>query len=94
MSDRAHHLDQVVESVSPRFSSEWMATRSTLEIEAKLNAQPVLDRLNAVFGTKLLSRPDGFHITVIGPTEKGAIAGLSLDQLTELKRISDAIQQG
>ncbi len=94
MSDKMHFLNQPAESAPARFSPEWIATRSTLEIEATLDAQPILDRLNAALGTKLSSRPDGFHITVIGPMEKSSIGGLSPEQVADLKRISDAIRQG
>lgn len=99
MSDKS--FAQSVQTIKPaetvdaiRFSPEWLRSRSTLELEAHLDASPVLKRLNEKFGTNMQQRPDGFHITAIGPTEYGSIKDFGESDIKELQTISEGIQKG
>lgn len=99
MSDKSlaqsFQTSEPVEAVDQRrFSPEWLRSRSTLEIEAHLDAAPILEQLNQKLGTNMQQRPDGFHITIIGPTEYGAIKDLGESDLEELWNISEDIQRG
>lgn len=93
MSERG--LSQSVEATGTgKFSPEWLASRSTLEVETRLDAAPVLEALNKKLGTNMQQRPEGFHITVIGPTEYGSIKDFSASDLERLKEVSAQIQRG
>ncbi|MGK5086394.1 hypothetical protein WDW86_02455 [Bdellovibrionota bacterium FG-2] len=87
-------VSQSVQAEPKQFGPEWLKSRSTLEIEARFDAAPVLERLNERLGTKMQPSPDGFHVTVIGPTEYGSIKDLGDADLEELHRISERIQNG
>ncbi|MBP9864270.1 hypothetical protein KBC54_02365 [Patescibacteria group bacterium] len=86
--------NQITAKEVQKFSPEWLRSRSTLEIEAHLDATPILNSLNEQLGTKMQQRPDGFHITIIGPAENEFIKSLTEDELNELQSISEAIQRG
>jgi phage FluMu protein gp41 len=77
-----------------KLTTEWLQTRSTLEVEAHLNAEPILKALNEKLGTSLQQRPEGFHITIIGPTEKDQIKEMTESDLAELQQISESLQKG
>jgi hypothetical protein len=73
---------------------EKLANLLTLEIEVQGDIQPSLDALNSMLGTAMQSRPDGFHITVISPTESGKIKTLTEEQIAGLAGINAGIQRG
>ena len=45
-------------------------------------------------GANLQARPEGFHITVVGPTEKEVLKILTDEQIEELQKINAQIQSG
>ena len=65
-----------------------------LEIEVKTDFGPALEKLRAETGADLQPRPEGFHITVIGPTESKVLKNLDDENIAELQAINAAIQQG
>lgn len=87
-------VSQSVQAEPEPYSPEWLQSRSTLEIEAHLDVAPVLEQLNKKFGTNMQPRPDGFHITVIGPTEYGTIKDFGDSDIVELRNISERLQKG
>lgn len=66
----------------------------TFEVEIKADFNSVLQAVNAVAGTELKPRPDGFHLTIIGPTESATLSTLDDATLAELQQINEQIQKG
>lgn len=85
-----------VESVlQPKvFTPEWLQSRSTLEIEAKLNGDLALSRVNELLGTAMMPRPEGFHVTVIGPAENECFKLFTQADLDELEAVSNEVRGG
>ncbi len=95
MSDKISHSAEMppVPGLT-KFTAEWLESRTTIEIEAHLETAPLLARLNADLGTHLEPRPEGTHVTVIGPGESKALENLSIAQLAELTTIIRDIREG
>jgi len=73
---------------------EYLKTLNTLEVKVEGNFGDVLSKFNADRGLNLQSRPEGFHLTIIGPAENKVLSTLNPKQLEELQRLSDDIQHG
>ncbi|MBI3633157.1 MAG: hypothetical protein HY226_02600 [Candidatus Vogelbacteria bacterium] len=83
--------DQVAQ---PKLTLESIKTKSHLEINVEGNFDATLAKLNEKFGIQLKSRPEGFHITVIGPTESKVLQTMTQEQLDKLQAISDRLKNG
>jgi len=77
-----------------RITPERLANLSTLETEIKADFSQALNQINQDKGIELKPRPDGFHLTIIGPTESKAFKEMSVEQLNTLKSINEKIQKG
>ena len=77
---------------APELTAERLQDLATIETEVHADFGPVLAQINSDLGLALASRPDGYHVTIVGPTEKDTIKNLAPEQLRELQRISDTIQ--
>jgi len=79
---------------SPELTRERLAGMQTLEVEIKADFIPSLEELKKMTGANLEPRPDGYHLTIIGPTERKVLATLDDETLTELQQINEQIQNG
>lgn len=79
---------------SPELSRERLAEMQTLEVEIKADFDPVLQTVREATGANLEPRPDGFHLTIIGPTESKILRTLDDARLAELQQINEQIQHG
>jgi len=79
---------------APELTRERLTNMQTLEIEIKGDFKPTLDALKTNTGADLQPRTDGFHLTVIGPTESKILATLDDATLAELQQINAQIQRG
>ncbi len=78
----------------PRLTLESIKNITHLEIKVEGNFGPVIKQLSETLSIELKSRPEGFHITVVGPTESGKLKDLSQDQLDRLLVINKQLQAG
>ncbi len=65
-----------------------------LEIEVMADFGPVLEALKQETGADLQPRPDGYHLTIIGPTESKVLSTLDDTIIAQLQRINTQIQTG
>jgi len=65
----------------------------TLEFSVEGNFSPVLEKINSELGTQLQPR-EGFHVTIISPTESKRLENLTDEQLQELQDINQQLQSG
>jgi hypothetical protein len=79
---------------SPELTRERLADMQTLEVEITGNFDSVLQSVKESTGADLQPRPDGFHLTIIGPTESKILSMLDDATLAELQQISEQIQNG
>lgn len=73
---------------------EQLANMQTLEVEIKADFSSSLEALNKATGANLLPRPDGYHLTIINPTESKVLGTLDDVALAELQKINKDIQNG
>ncbi len=78
----------------PDLSRERLANMNSLEIEIKADFEPTLETLKQETGADLQPRPDGYHLTIIGPTENKILSTLDDATLAELQQINAQIQKG
>lgn len=88
----AQEIDKL--KATQELTQERLRDLNTLEIQIKTNLDDTLDKINAQIGGQLESRGEGYHITIIGPTERKILESLTNQQLDELKRISSDIEHG
>lgn len=81
-------------SKSTELTRERLADMQTLEVEITADFGAVLRAVNDATGAHLLPRPDGFHLTIIGPTESKILGTLNDTTLVQLQRINEQIQKG
>jgi len=79
---------------SPELTRERLADMQTLEVEITGNFDSVLQSVKKSTGADLQPRPDGFHLTIIGPTESKILSTLDDATLAELQQINAQIQNG
>jgi len=79
---------------SPELTRERLAEMQTLEVEITEDFNSVLQSVRESTGANLEPRPDGFHLTIIGPTESKILSKLDDATLAELQQINDQIQRG
>ena len=79
---------------SPELTRERLADMQTLEVEITGDFNSVLQSLRESTGADLQPRPDGFHLTVISPTESKILSTLDDATLAELQQINEQIQNG
>jgi len=75
-------------------SPEKLKNLETLETSIDANFSPVIQSINSELGLNLVPRPDGYHITIINPTESKIIASLTPEQIQQLHEINDGISKG
>lgn len=78
----------------PKLTPERLKQLQTLEVTMEAELGAVLNRINQDLGIKLESRTEGFHITIISPTESKILATLSETQIAELEKISEDVRRG
>ncbi len=84
-----------VEAGSPSvLTPERLAALSSLETEIHADFDPVLKAVNDRLGLKMEKRPDGFHMTIVGPTEYSVIKTLPPEKIAELEALNDELQRG
>jgi len=83
--------EKVEESV---LTPEKLKNLQTLETTIVADFNFVLERINKELGLNLTSRPEGYHITIIGPTESKILADLNPEQIKQLQEINSNIQKG
>lgn len=79
---------------SPELTHERLADMQTLEVEITGDFNSVLQSVRESTGANLEPRPDGFHLTIIGPTERKILDTLDDATLAELQQINEQIQRG
>lgn len=79
---------------APELTRERLADMQSLEIEVKADFGPALETLKQETGADLQPRPDGYHLTVIGPTESKILSTLDDAQIAELQQINAQVQKG
>lgn len=79
---------------APELSRERLADMQTLEIELKADFGSTLDAIKQKTGADLQPRPDGYHLTIVGPTESKILSTLDDATLAELQQINTQIQKG
>lgn len=77
-----------------QLTPEYLKSLSTLEIKVDGNFEEVLNNFNADKGLNLQSRPEGQHVTIIGPAESRILSTLTPQQIEALQRINDDIKKG
>lgn len=70
---------------SPELTRERLDDMQTLEVEITGDFNPVLQSVKESTGANLEPRPDGFHLTIIGPTESKILSSLDDATLAELQ---------
>ena len=75
-------------------SSELLAEMSNLEIEATADFSHTLEQLRNITGEDLKPREDGYHITIVGPSEYEFLKGLEPGYVEELQAINEEIKNG
>ena len=78
----------------PKLTLESVKNKSHLEVDVTGQFDEVLSKLSEKVGAVLQPRPEGFHITVIGPTESGKLKELTQEQLDKLSAINQKLQSG
>ena len=73
---------------------ERLADMQTLEVEITGDFNSVLQSVRESTGANLEPRPDGLHLTIIGPTESKILSMLDDATLAELQQINEQIQRG
>lgn len=86
--------DAEEEPMSPELTADRLRDLSTLETTIQADFGVLLERLNTDLDFALAPRPEGNHVTIIGPTESDVLKSLTPDQLAELQRINSAISHG
>ena len=79
---------------SPELTRERLADMQTLEVEITGNFDSILQSVKESTGADLQPRPDGFHLTIIGPTESKILSTLDDATLAELQQINEQVQRG
>lgn len=79
---------------APELTAERLGNFNNLEITVEGDLSPLLAQINERLGLILASRPEGLHITVVGPTESGVLKTMTAEQLAELQEINRQIQLG
>jgi hypothetical protein len=87
-------IDEKEELKSPELTRERLADMQTLEAEIKGDFGSVLQEVKESTGANLQPRLDGFHLTIIGPTESKVLSTLDDATLAELHHINEQIQNG
>lgn len=82
------------ERTTDRLTAESLSSLNTLDFEVQANLKPLLDHLNSELGTNMQAREEGYHVTIISPTESKVLQSLPEDKITELQKISESIQKG
>ena len=82
------------EAAPQELTLEELKTLNNLEVGVEGDFSVTLAEINKELGVQLESRPEGFHITVIGPTEKKILDTLTVEQFKELQTINAKIQRG
>lgn len=81
-------------AAAPSLTRERLEKMNTLEIEVQADLGPALEAVRAETGADLQARPDGYHLTIIGPTESKILSTLDEETLAELQKINEEIQRG
>lgn len=84
----------VPDQKTPELTRERLAGMQTLEVEIKADFGPILEELRQTTGADLQPRQDGYHLTIISPTESKILSALDDASLAELQQISEQIQNG
>ena len=79
---------------TPEITRETLKNLQTLEVEIMTNFDEVLEQLRLETGADLQSRSDGYHLTIIGPTESGILKKVDDDAIAKLQEINEKIQRG
>ncbi len=75
-------------------TKESLANLNHLEVKINTDLKPILDAMNAELGLHMQPRPEGFHVTIIGPTEIGVFKTITDEQLEKLNALSESIARG
>jgi hypothetical protein len=75
-------------------SPDMLKKMNNLEIDVQVDFTAVLDGVKEKTGAKLLPRPEGFHVTVVGPTEVKVFGHITDEQVQELCEISEEVRSG
>lgn len=75
-----------------KLTPEEIKNFKTLELKVENNFQPVIDQINYDLNLKLEPREEGFHLTMITPSESDVLKKLSGQKIDELYQISNELQ--
>jgi len=79
---------------APNITRERLADMQTLEIEIEADFGSALEQVKQETGSDLQPRPDGYHLTIVGPAESKILATLDEAAIAELQEINAQIQRG
>ncbi len=82
------------EETQSKLTRERLNEFQTLEVEIQADFKPTIEELKKITGANLEPRPDGYHLTIIGPTENKILETLDDATLAELQQINEDIQNG
>ncbi len=88
------HESLVEKPKSLELTRERLINMKTLEMKITGNFDNVLQTLRETTGADIQPRPDGFHLTVIGPTESKLLSTLDDETIAELQQINQQVQNG
>lgn len=93
---RTGECTQIEQSVElPRMlTPERLKEIFSLESEVHADFDPLLAAVNQRLGLNLAKRPDGFHVTIIGPAEFDVVKKLGSEKILELEKLNEEIQRG
>lgn len=94
MESQAGMTANTIEQSSPVLTRERLVGLQTLEVEITANFEASLQALREATGANLQPRSDGYHLTIINPTESKQLSNLDDATIAELQRISTQIQHG
>ncbi|MFH0873841.1 MAG: hypothetical protein V1846_03305 [Candidatus Komeilibacteria bacterium] len=93
MTNHEWSTDELLKK-APELTRERLADMQTLEIEIQADFTPALEAVKTITGADLQPRADGYHLTIISPTESKILSTLDDEALAELQQINTDLQNG
>lgn len=78
----------------PELTRERLSDMQTLGIELRADFGQTLEAVKQITGADLQPRPEGYHLTIIGPTESKVLSTLDDEALDELRKINGQVKKG
>jgi len=79
---------------APEMTRERFKSLNSLNVKVGADLAPTLEAINKELSLQMQHRESGFHITVLGPSEKKLLDELDDAALAEIQTINDGIRNG